>query len=124
MESPGWDLLLSVLPAAAGAFWASLVRAGRGKAGFRPLRWAMGALPLNPAIFREKSSKAFFVLVRFSPLLQSFQRCALFPQAICPGGLPFMGTSHQNECFALCEAVQQVQPAPLEDVLPERQGQK
>ena len=26
---------------------------------FRPLRWAMGALPLNPAIFREKSSKAF-----------------------------------------------------------------
>ena len=54
--------------------------------GFRPLRWAMGALPLNPTIFREKSSKAFFVLVPSRPLSRPFRRYTSSPQINCSIG--------------------------------------
>ena len=40
----------------------------------------MGALPLNPTIFREKLSKAFVVLGRGSTQVPAFQRCAFAPQ--------------------------------------------
>ena len=54
MEWPGGVCEEGVLPAAAGAFWASLVRAGRGKAGFRPLRWATQGSALGNRNFSRK----------------------------------------------------------------------
>ena len=91
----------SILPAAPhqlrlmGAFWASLVRAGRGKARISlaaphqlpligdqrhrpsPTSWAR-----NPAIFREKSSKAFdFLSSNRLPFCAAFSEKQVFLQA-------------------------------------------
>ena len=73
IESPGWDLLLSVLRPTGRAFHYLQSTATQLRRRFRPLRWAMGALPLNPTIFREKLSKAFFVLGRGSTQIRAFR---------------------------------------------------
>ena len=63
----GWDLSGRCLAALRGcAFYFLVVGARCAKGlGFRPLRWATKGFALwKPTIFREKSSKAFFVLER------------------------------------------------------------
>ena len=74
IESPGWDLLLSVLRPAGRAFHYLQSTATQLRRRFRFLRKATKGFALwNPTIFREKLSKAFILLVRGSTKERPFR---------------------------------------------------
>ena len=68
-------------PCGAALFLFSSPRRARKGLGFRSLRRATkGAALWKPAIFREKSSKAFILLVHGSTQIRAFRWCASAPQ--------------------------------------------